>query len=211
MSNQTKPEELVASKFSKWKMQYARLTTREKIIKLFTLLTTILMLCFITCVVLNVVEMTSYDEIYATVVNSEKEYKNGKFIGYTNTYLIYHNDEYGPHISSTLVNSQYSAGTQIKVYIKENGDKLIVTEYYKTDTALLVCTITFASLLAGSCITSLVLNNRNRIYKSKLASAVNSTNKIDIVVADDKTNASDTNTDTEIDAKNTVSEDTKSE
>ena len=211
MSNQTNPEELVLSKFSKWKLQYARLTTREKIIKLLTMLTTILMLCFVTCVVLNVIEMATYDEVYATVVNSEKEYKNGKFIGYTNTYLIYHNDEYGPHISSTLVNSQYNTGTQIKVYIKEKGDTLVVTEYYKTDTALLVCTITFATLLAGTCIANLVLNNRNRIYKSKLASAINSTNKIDIVVADDKTNANDTNTDTEIDTKNTVSEDTKSE
>ncbi|MBO7218887.1 MAG: hypothetical protein J6V40_02815, partial [Clostridia bacterium] len=180
MSNQTNPEELVASKFSKWKLQYARLTTREKIIKLLTLATTILMLCFVTCVVLNVVEMATYDEVYATVVNSEKEYKNGKFVGYTNTYLIYHNEEYGPHISSTLVNSQYNAGTQIKVYIKEKGDTLVVTEYYKTDTALLVCTITFATLLAGSCIANLVLNNRNRIYKSKIASSVTTTNKIDI-------------------------------
>jgi hypothetical protein len=207
MSNQTNPEELVLSKFSKWKLQYARLTTHEKIIKLLTLLTTILMLCFVTCVVLNVVEMTTYDEVYATVVNSEKEYKNGKFIGYTNTYLIYHNDEYGPHISSTLVNSQYNAGTQIKVYIKEKGDKLVVTEYYKTDTALLVCTITFATLLAGTCIANLVLNNRNRIYKSKIASSVTTTNKIDIVKVEDKTPASDNEDAT----KNTESDNTKSE
>ena len=207
MSNQTNPEELVASKFSKWKLQYARLTTREKIIKLLTLATTILMLCFVTCVVLNVVEMATYDEVYATVVNSEKEYKNGKFVGYTNTYLIYHNEEYGPHISSTLVNSQYNAGTQIKVYIKEKGDTLVVTEYYKTDTALLVCTITFATLLAGTCIANLVLNNRNRIYKSKIASSVTTTNKIDIGTLEDKTPASDNEDAT----KNTESDNTKSE
>ena len=207
MSNQTNPEELVASKFSKWKLQYARLTTREKIIKLLTLATTILMLCFVTCVVLNVVEMATYDEVYATVVNSEKEYKNGKFVGYTNTYLIYHNDEYGPHISSTLVNSQYNAGTQIKVYIKEKGDTLVVTEYYNTDTALLVCTITFATLLAGTCIANLVLNNRNRIYKSKIASSVTTTNKIDIGTLEDKTPASDNEDAT----KNTESDNTKSE
>ena len=207
MSNQTNPEELVTSKFSKWKLQYARLTTREKIIKLLTLATTILMLCFVTCVVLNVVEMATYDEVYATVVNSEKEYKNGKFVGYTNTYLIYHNDEYGPHISSTLVNSQYNAGTQIKVYIKEKGDTLVVTEYYKTDTALLVCTITFATLLAGTCIANLVLNNRNRIYKSKIASSVTTTNKIDIGTLEDKTPASDNEDAT----KNTESDNTKSE
>ncbi|MBO7218580.1 MAG: hypothetical protein J6V40_01225, partial [Clostridia bacterium] len=166
-----------------------------------------LMLCFVTCVVLNVVEMATYDEVYATVVNSEKEYKNGKFVGYTNTYLIYHNDEYGPHISSTLVNSQYNAGTQIKVYIKEKGDTLVVTEYYNTDTALLVCTITFATLLAGTCIANLVLNNRNRIYKSKIASSVTTTNKIDIGTLEDKTPASDNEDAT----KNTESDNTKSE
>lgn len=207
MSNQTNPEELVSSKFAKWKLQYARLTTREKIIKIITLATAILMLCFVTCVVLNIIEMTTYTETYATVVNSEKEYKNGKLIGYTNTYLIYHNEEYGPHLSSTLVNSQYSAGTQLKVYIKEQGDKLIVTEYYKTDTALLICTITFATLLAGTCITSLVLNNRNRIYKEKLAKSVTTTNKIDIVVADDKT----PHNSEEESSQNTITDDTKSE
>ena len=92
MSNQTNPEELVLSKFSKWKLQYARLTTREKIIKLLTILTTILMLCFVTCVVLNIVEMASYEARYCTVSGSHPEYKNGKLIGYQNTYLIYHNE-----------------------------------------------------------------------------------------------------------------------
>jgi hypothetical protein len=93
------------------------------------------------------------------------------------------------------------------VYIKEKGDTLVVTEYYKTDTALLVCTITFATLLAGTCIANLVLNNQNRIYKSKIASSVTTTNKIDIVTLEDKTPASDNEDAT----KNTESDNTKSE
>ena len=135
MSNQTSAEQLVSSKFSKWKLKYARLTTYEKVIKVLTLLTTLLMLCFLTCVALNIIEIVSCETSYGNVIASEKEYQNGKFVGYKNTYLIYYDNVYDSHISSTLVNKQYNAGTSLKVYLKKQGDTLIVSEYYKTDEA----------------------------------------------------------------------------
>ena len=118
-------------------------------------------------------------------------------MGYKNTYLIYYDNVYDSHISSTLVNKQYNAGTSLKVYLKKQGDTLIVSEYYKTEPALLVCTITFATLLSGVCIANLVLSRKDKIFKSKLNSLTKKeklTNSVDvdICVVESSSDKSDT-------------------
>ncbi|MBQ9791459.1 MAG: hypothetical protein IJW28_02625 [Clostridia bacterium] len=175
MAENITPESLVKSRIAQIKLKYARLTFKEKLSKILNIVTIVLMACFLCLVVLNIVDFVSYDIVYGTVANSEKEFKNGKFVGYTNSYLISYNGTYDVYLSDMMVQNQYSAGTNIKLYVKKDGNRLLVYESYKSNTALLVLTLTNATLLAGVCITNVVLGSKNKKYKNSVSSTINST------------------------------------
>lgn len=170
MSNTTLPEHLVKSRLAKWKIKNARLTLREKLSKWLIVISTILALLFVTTVVLNIIDFFSYDTVTATVISPEKEFKDGKEIGYRHTYLVSYGSTTTAILSNQVVGTMHSAGTHIKLYVKEEGGSLIVSETYRTNTVLLVLTITSATLLASSCIASVVLNRkdiRSSLYGDK--------------------------------------------